>query len=348
MRAAKFGVFGAISAGEFLLSCLGEKLSGELERAVLFLVQVVSHLRGELTSDLAELIRRGIDASKLLDELLRLVMVGERVATGAESCVHQEERNVQVALLGGCVGVEFLGERKEGGASAFAGRSTVCHRAGKQALHLVAGSEIVEDRHVDSLASRFAARGGAQDGSTGASGSFFSASHVGPDPTRRPTMWRRCAVGAGQTSRACRAHGHSDLGHGIPSRRPEDSQPALEGVAVYGMLVPLALPVLAGTDRLDGAGPVCRVREDDLDEIAGLDEHFTAPPAEVAHEDPETHHGMRRRGAVPGDEDLSLGRVHFVAYGRRLAPPAAAVKRHRRCSFGPRPALSTVHDAARG
>ncbi len=153
MRAAAFGVLGAVPAGEFVLLCLGQKLSGELERPVFFLVQVVAHLHRQLPSDLAEVIRRGIDASKLLDELLSLVMVGERVATDAESRVDHEEWDVQVALLGSRVSVELLGEPKKGGATALGRRSSVCHRASKRALHRVAGSEIVEDRHVNSLIS---------------------------------------------------------------------------------------------------------------------------------------------------------------------------------------------------
>ncbi len=153
VRAAPLGVLGAVSAGEVLLLCLGQKPSGKLKRPVLFLVQVVAHLHRELPSDLAKLIRCGVDSSKLLDELLSLVMVGERVATDAESSVDHEERDVQMALLGGRVRVEFLGEPKKGGAPALARRTSVCHCPRKRALHLVAGSEIVEDRHVDSLVS---------------------------------------------------------------------------------------------------------------------------------------------------------------------------------------------------
>ena len=81
MRAATAGVLGAIAGGELSQAGLREELPGELEGSVLLLVQVVADLGRQLASELAELIRRRVHAPQLLDELLGLVMIRERVTT---------------------------------------------------------------------------------------------------------------------------------------------------------------------------------------------------------------------------------------------------------------------------
>ena len=60
-RAAALGVFGPVFAGELLLEGLGQQLPRELEGPMLFFVQMVAHLGGELLGEFAESRGRGIE-----------------------------------------------------------------------------------------------------------------------------------------------------------------------------------------------------------------------------------------------------------------------------------------------
>lgn len=147
MRATTPGVLGAIAGGELSQPGLREELPGELEGPVLFLVQVIAYLGRQLASELAEVIRRRVDAPQLFDELLSLVMIRKSVATHAETRVDHEERDIEVALLRRGVGVEFVGEGEKGSPAPLAGRSPVRQGARQRALYLVTGPQIIEDRH---------------------------------------------------------------------------------------------------------------------------------------------------------------------------------------------------------
>ena len=80
---------------------------------MLFFVQVVTHLCGELLGELPEPIGSGIHPTYLLDELLGLVVIRQCVATDGEPGIIHQQRYVEVALLGCSVRVEFVGKREK-------------------------------------------------------------------------------------------------------------------------------------------------------------------------------------------------------------------------------------------
>ncbi len=116
---ASLRVLGPIRAREIFLSCFRQQLSGELKRSVFLFVQVVAHLGRKLAGEFIELWGDGIDTSELLDQLLRLVVIRQRVPADIQPGVDHKQRNVKVSLLGGRVGIKLIGEREEGGAAVF-------------------------------------------------------------------------------------------------------------------------------------------------------------------------------------------------------------------------------------
>jgi len=84
---------------------------------VLFLIQVVADLLGQLLGEFAEPNGRGVDATKLVNECLDLVVIRQRVTSDAESGVVHQERHVEVALLSSRVSVELAGQRQKRGAT---------------------------------------------------------------------------------------------------------------------------------------------------------------------------------------------------------------------------------------
>ena len=128
---------------------------------MLFLVEVLTDLLGQLRGEFAEPIARGVKAPELLDEYLSLVVIRHGMATDAESGVVHEQRHVEVALFGGCVRVELVGECQKGHATFVDRCPPVGHRSDKDSLNLMAVAQIIEDRHVarSLLESRVGPRG---------------------------------------------------------------------------------------------------------------------------------------------------------------------------------------------
>ena len=147
VRATTPGVLGAIPGPELPQPSLREEPSSELKGPVLFLIQVVAYLGRQLSSELAEVIRRRVNATQFVDDLLSLVMISEGVATDTETRVDHEERDIQMALLRGGVGVELVGEGEKGSPPSVGGRSPVRKGASQGALNLVTEAQVVEDGH---------------------------------------------------------------------------------------------------------------------------------------------------------------------------------------------------------
>ena len=97
---------------------------------MLLFVQMVADLGRELHREFVEPLGRGVDTAELLDQFLGLVVVGECVTADGQSGIVHQERHVEMALLGRGMGVEFVGEREEGGAPIVGGaRAWVIVRA---------------------------------------------------------------------------------------------------------------------------------------------------------------------------------------------------------------------------
>jgi len=114
---------------------------------MLFFVQVITYLSGELLGEFHEPIGGWIHPTELFDELLGLVVIRQCVATDGEPGVIHQQRDVEVTFLGRRVRVEFVGERQERGSAVLDRSPSVGHRAGKCSLDLVARSQVLEDRH---------------------------------------------------------------------------------------------------------------------------------------------------------------------------------------------------------
>ena len=151
---AALGVLGAVLAGEFSLTGLREQLAGQLEGPVLLFIQVVANLDRQLLGTLGEVVGGGVDPTQFLDQLLGLVMVGQRVATDVEASVVQQQRNVQVTLLRSRVRVQFVGECEKCSTSLVGRCARMRHRARQRPLNLVALPKILEDGHGPAIPAR--------------------------------------------------------------------------------------------------------------------------------------------------------------------------------------------------